>query len=276
MKYQFLRFPEFKTKAVTLSYDDATVFDRDLIKILDGYGLKCTFNVPTGFLGRNEKWLTLKETVELYGNTSHEVAVHGHKHLALAEFSSDVMARDIIVNREQLENAFGKPINGMAYAMGSFNDEVVETAKKCGIKYARTVDSTENFDLPDDFLRWNPTCHHANAKLSELTDRFLNYGGDYGFGVVPKLFYLWGHSYEFDDCKNWDIIENFAKKVGGRDDVWYATNGEICEYLTAFKSLVTSVDFKRIYNPTAKTVWLDIYGCKYEVKSGEITETKGI
>ena len=46
--YKFLRFPEWKYKAVTLSYDDGTVYDRKLIDILDKYGLKCTFNLNSG------------------------------------------------------------------------------------------------------------------------------------------------------------------------------------------------------------------------------------
>ena len=47
-KYEFLRFPEFKLKALTLSYDDGVVFDEKLISILDKYGLKCTFNINSG------------------------------------------------------------------------------------------------------------------------------------------------------------------------------------------------------------------------------------
>ena len=33
-KYAFLRFPEFKRKAVTLSYDDGTKYDEKFIEIL--------------------------------------------------------------------------------------------------------------------------------------------------------------------------------------------------------------------------------------------------
>ena len=46
-------------------------------------------------------------------------------------------------------------------------------------------------------------------------------------GGEPLLFYLWGHSYEFDDDDNWDTIEKFLQKAGCRDDVWYATNIEV-------------------------------------------------
>ena len=49
------------------------------------------------------------------------------------------------------------------------------------------------------------------------------------------MFYLWGHSYEFDENDNRDVIEKFAEFVGGRDDIWYATNIEIYDYVNIRK-----------------------------------------
>ena len=45
MRYRFLRFPNCKTKAVTLSYDDGPTADVQLLKTIDKYGIKCTFNL---------------------------------------------------------------------------------------------------------------------------------------------------------------------------------------------------------------------------------------
>lgn len=45
---------------------------------------------------------------------------------------------------------------------------------------------------------------------------------------------MWGHSYEFENNNNWDILKNFCKTAGGREDIWYATNIEICDYISAF------------------------------------------
>ena len=45
MDYRFLRFPDGKGKAVTLSYDDGTIHDVKLSEIINRYGLKCTFNL---------------------------------------------------------------------------------------------------------------------------------------------------------------------------------------------------------------------------------------
>lgn len=43
--YAFLRFPGFKKKAFTLSYDDGTIHDKKFVELIDKYGLKCTFNL---------------------------------------------------------------------------------------------------------------------------------------------------------------------------------------------------------------------------------------
>lgn len=45
LRYQFLRFPEGKTRVFTMSYDDGCVQDKRLSDIITPYGLKCTFNL---------------------------------------------------------------------------------------------------------------------------------------------------------------------------------------------------------------------------------------
>ena len=49
----------------------------------------------------------------------------------------------------------------------------------------------------------------------------------------------------------------------------YATNIEIYDYVSAYRSLVISADGKRIYNPTDKEIWFEIMdGKMYSVKPG--------
>ena len=47
----FMRFPEGKKKALTLSYDDGVHQDKRLIQILNRYGIRATFNINSGILG---------------------------------------------------------------------------------------------------------------------------------------------------------------------------------------------------------------------------------
>ena len=83
------------------------------------------------------------------------------------------------------------------------------------------------------------------------------------------LFYVWGHSYEFDDNDNWNVIEEFAEFMGGREDIWYTTNMEIYEYVQAYNRLETSYDKTFVYNPSNITVWCWHQGKDYCVEPGQ-------
>lgn len=275
MSYVFLRFPKFLDKAVTLSYDDASIYDKRLLEIINKYGLKGTFNVNSALIKESDgAWrLTQADIAHIYTDFGHEVAVHGARHCSLADLSDAMIVNEIVNDRRALEEIFQKPITGMAYANGSYDDRVVETIKRCGIDYARTVVSTERFDIPTDWLRMPATCHHNNPRLMQLAKDFLE--GErptYYWSRRPKLFYLWGHSHEFAKDDNWNVIEEFAAYMGGREDVWYATNGEIFEYVRAYDRLVFGVDGTFVYNPSSIDVYINYYDRKYVIPAGKTVD----
>ena len=121
--------------------------------------------------------------------------------------------------------------------------------------------------MPQNWLAFNPTCHHKNPKLMELAEKFVS--TEFNSRYYLWMFCLWGHSYEFDEDNNWEVIERFAEFVGGRDDIWYATNIEIYDYVNAYKNLQISVDKRIIHNPSDIDVW--IYDDKetFVIKAGE-------
>ena len=74
----------------------------------------------------------------------------------------------------------------------------------------------------------------------------------------PMLFYLWGHSYEFDQHDNWPVMEEFPSYISGFfDQIWLASNLEIINYLKTCKMAEMSADGQRIYNPASIPVWLE-------------------
>lgn len=269
----YMKFKGGKSRALTFSYDDATVQDIRLMEIFNRYGLKATFNINTGcYLPEDavrEKYdgrLKFSEAKELYTNCGHEIAVHSLTHPTLSMLTGPEIIYEIIEDRKNIENTFGTITRGMAYPNGPYNERVIEAARECGIVYARTINATENFKLPENWLELHPTCHHRHPKLMEFADKFLEEPDN---SSTLRLFFVWGHSFNFDREDNWEVIEEFGKKVGGRDNVWYATNIEIYEYVEAYKSLRRSVDGKTIYNPTQIEVWaLDKNGL-YSIKPGE-------
>jgi peptidoglycan/xylan/chitin deacetylase (PgdA/CDA1 family) len=269
----FMRFPEGRKKALTFSYDDGVIQDVRFMGILNRYGMKGTFNVNTGLYApeipnpeKPTRRLTERQLKEMFADGVHEIAVHSLTHPFLETLPPSGVAYEIVKDRENLEEQFGRIVRGMAYPMGTFSDEVVATLRQCGIAYARTTVSTEKFKLPTDWLRLPATCHHNNPRLMELAKTFVEKDVKYH----AELFYLWGHTYEFDDNDNWNVIEDFCAFMGGREaDVWYATNMEIYEYVQDYERLVWSVDMTRVYNPTARKLWFCNRNTVYSIEAGE-------
>lgn len=275
MNETYIRFPNFTQKALTFSYDDGTRQDKRLIEIMVKYGLKGTFNINSGLFddeynGQEIGRMTKEECLKLYLSSNMEVGIHGYKHMSLTDVDSSLAMNDIIYDRRELENMFGKIIAGMAYANGSYNDEVVSLLRNAGITYSRTTVSTGSFDLPSNWLTLHPTCHHNNPKLMDYAKDFVESKEHwYYWGRKLKLFYVWGHSCEFDEKNNWDYFEKFAEYVGHRDDIWYATNGEIYDYLKACESLQFSTDGSFVRNNSSINIYLDFINNKCVVPAGK-------
>lgn len=262
-----------KENVLTLSYDDGVVQDIRLIEIMQKHGLKGTFNINSGmYLDENavrkemKGRLKLSEAKKLYLNSGNEVAVHSLTHPFLEKMDSAEVIYEITEDRRRIENDYNTLAKGMAYPFGTYSELVVDILDKCGIVYSRTTKATMNFDFPENWLLLHPTCHHNCAKLMDLAKEFAEKPSRWG---NPRMFYLWGHSYEFDNDDNWNVIEDFAEYIKGRDNIWYATNIEIYDYVTAFRNLKTSYDKKIIHNPSAIDVWFKANGNVYCVKAGE-------
>ena len=274
----FMRFPGGRAKALTLSYDDGVDQDIRLIEIMRANGLKGTFNLNSGLIapegkvwpqGQTHRRMTLSQMQHLYIENGMEVAVHGLTHPFLEQLPPDALAYELVQDRKNLEDIYGGIVRGMAYPFGTYNEAVLAAMKAAGIVYSRTVVSTHDFRIPTDWLRLDPTCHHADPELLPLLRRFLDAPDD----RAPMMFYLWGHSYEFERADNWDVIEEFAQMAGGRDDIWYATNIEIYDYATAFAQLRSSADGSRVCNPTAETLYLrTASGAQFAIAPGELQE----
>ena len=245
-----LLYPGGKTKALTFSYDDGKIHDRRLVKLFNTHGLKATFHLNSGLL-EHPGTISRQEAASLYDG--HEVACHGVLHAFPSQLSNPALVREFLDDRIALEQCTGRFITGLSYAYGNHSPEVRAAAHAAGLLYARTVRSTGKFFPPADFLQWDPTCHHARAlDDAALTDAFLEAPGD----TYPMLYYIWGHSYEFERDHTWEQMESLCRRLAGRDDIWYVTNIDYYHYLQAARRLVYSAQGDRVYNPTGIKVWV--------------------
>lgn len=224
-----------KRKAITLSFDDEVTQDIRFIEILNKYNLKCTFNINSEMLGKDGilkiegKDITHNKINQ--GDVSgiykgHEVAVHTLTHPNLTTLDDNEIVRQVEEDRINLSCICGYEVVGMAYPCGGVNndDRVAEIIKNnTGVKYARTITSNDSFSLQNNLYRFNPTIHHVNYnKMYELADQFFKDSSD-----ENMIFYIWGHTYEFDINNTWNMFEDFCKFISNKEDVFYGTNKEI-------------------------------------------------
>ena len=246
---QFHVYPGGKKRIVTFSYDDGHHNDERLVELFNKYGVKGTFHLNGGkCVGKSA------EELEKYRRryAGHEIACHTVTHGWPARMPMQSVTNETMEDRKILERIAGYPTVGMSYPSGSYSDEAVMAMRACGILYSRTVKSHKSFVLPEDFMRWHPTCHHKDALA--LCDKFMN---DLDSQWTHPLFYIWGHAHEFRTEEEWDVMVQILEKLSGSDKIWYATNIEIYNYMIAQQMLQISADERIFYNPTALDLWVE-------------------
>lgn len=278
MRNVFMRYPQGKAKALTFSYDDGVPQDERLAELFDRYCLKATFNFNCEYL-RNS--FTNEQIQEIFLSKGHEIAIHGANHRANGNLRPIEGIRDVLDCRLELEEKCNRIIRGMAYPDSGINlfgnfgsyETVKQYLLELDIAYARTTRGEKNdFLLPADFHNWMPTAHHNHPQIMELITEFLQLDTSYNASRArrtPRLMYIWGHSYEFDQNNNWEHIEEICKTLANNEEIWYATNIEIYDYIEGYKALCYSANGHMVYNPALFPIWLDVDGKLYCVAPGE-------
>ncbi len=269
-------FPDGKSKALILSYDDGRAEDRQLVELMNKYGLIGTFHLNSNKLS-TEGYLHQKEVKSLFAG--HEVSVHSANHPNLNTLSKADVVYEVVEDRKGLERLVGYPVRGMAYPFGNHNDRVVAIIEGLGIEYARTAQDTEGFAIPENFLKWHPTIHQFAkayfkegqpetdrielAKFYTIIDAFLK-------TETLALLDVWGHSWELGNRAKWAETERFFQRVANTPAIHYTTHIALVDYILAYRQLKFSVDKKVVLNQSALTVWFSKNGQVYSVLPGKM------
>ncbi len=271
-----LLFPGGKTKAFVFSSDDGPVHDRRLVTLLNKYHLKGTFHLNSNKLN-SPNYLQKEEIKNLF--KGHEVSVHSMNHPGLSGLPPAEIRSEIFGDKLALEKIAGQSVRGMAYPFGNFNDEVVENAKTSGMEYARIVEETRNFSLPNDFLRWKPSTHqfgkaYYEAKNTENDQKelaaFNNLTADFLGSDTLALYTVWGHSWEMGDSNaKWNDLETCFKQIANSKAVCALTMIEVADYLRAYTQIQVSELDNSIYNPSPITVFVSVAGKTHKISSGK-------
>lgn len=225
-----------KNKAITFSYDDGVTQDIRLIELLNKYNLKCTFNLNSGLLSKKSIIVRNDNKISHYKvhpddvkyiYDGHEVAAHTLTHPLLTQCDTQEIIRQVETDRLNLSQLVGYEVVGMAYPCGAPNtdDRVANIIREnTGVKFARTVISNNSFEKQKDLLQFDPSVYHLRFDdMFKLGKEFIELKTE-----TPKIFYIWGHSYEMDfESDYWVKLEDFFKLVSGKDDIFYGTNKEV-------------------------------------------------
>ncbi len=226
-----------KHKIITFSFDDGVMQDLKVIDILNKYNLKATFNLNSGNFGKSfplvwdgvnvERKIVMPEMVK-QSYCRHEVAAHTVNHAKLKSLSDDDIVKEVVNDIENLEKLVGYKVRGMAYPCSEFDERVIRVIKqRTPIKYARTVVSSYDLNMPKELLRFNPTCRYGDKDMYRLADELFADDTD-----KSKLLCIWAHSYEFDyKPDKYAEFDCFCASISGRNDIEYCTNIEAFEKL---------------------------------------------
>lgn len=259
MQIEFAYYPGGVRRALTMSFDDGKLADIRLAELFKKYGIKATFHYNSANIGK-ESYVTADDVRKI--GEYHEVSCHGQTHAFLDKIPASFAVKEILEDKQALEDITGELVRGLSYPYGTYTNEVLTLLPMLGIEYSRTINNTNSCYLPDNFLEWNPTCHQSHD-IDKMWNKLMK------FNKHIRLLYIWGHSYEFDRDNTWERMENFCKMAGNNEEVWYATNIEIKDYITAMRGLVFSADQKIVFNPSAQTVWFGVDGEVMSIKGGE-------
>jgi len=270
-RIEITAFPKGKRIAVTTSFDDGDECDRRIVAAFNEWGLKGTFNLNSGALGTSgirppdgsREKLDRSEVAELY--RGHEVAIHTVTHPHLHKLDASQIALEVLEDRKALEDIVGYPVRGMAYPYGSYNAQVVEILRGLGIVYSRTCNNASPCFPPADPLLW-ATTGHQYAENPSIPEQFAKLHANDRYSGV---FYVWGHSFEFHDRKDWASLERIYKPLSGKPDVWYCTNIELFDYEEARKRMIIAANRATAFNPSALAVTLNVDGELLDVSAGQ-------
>ena len=262
-------YPNGKSKAFNVTYDDGVLQDIRFVELLNKYNLKGTFNLNSQLMENEFEWthengmvvkrLTKDKVLSLYNG--HEVASHTLTHPYMNNLSRKEILHELQTDKVNLEQLFGREIKGFAAPFDYYSELIERCVKEVEFEYARISEESRAFTPQTDYYKWKSTVFHLDTKLNEFTNAFLNTNEELA------LFQIVGHSYDLDVENMWDKMEKIFKEISVDNDVLPMTTIEIIDYLRAMN--LAEINGSCIINNSNVSLWFDINGSITEVKTND-------
>lgn len=233
---------------VTTSWDDGHPLDIKLCNILKEMKIEGTIYTPL----TNHENIVMSEDQIRTISQNFEIGGHTYNHTVLTKIFDEQIQNELINSKSILEKITKKNIVSFCYPLGKYNKHVIEHVKNAGYKCGRTA----------ELFR---TSFHNNYEMHttlQTTDRILlskikqivcaNNPGMVGillfrgnilkkWNVIAKetfdyiiksggVWHLWGHSWEIEMNKEWDLLKDLLEYVstkGRQHGAEFLTNGDL-------------------------------------------------
>lgn len=230
-----------KNILVTTSWDDGHTLDFKVTELLKKYNLTGTFYISPKDreIPENER-LTDSQIVEL--SKGFEIGAHTMTHPRLSFVSDDEARKEIVDSKSYLENVLGKKVISFCYPGGVHEEKHKKMVEDAGFTFARNVETysfcekQNKYSFPTTvhaYRHWSGLLNiYKHLGLKNILRNFLNWD-QLAIAMFEKVrvnggvYHLWGHSWEINNNKDWQRLENVFKYISNIEGVKYVTNGEI-------------------------------------------------
>ena len=218
-------------KIVVISFDDGTIYDRELITLLNRHGLKATLNLNSGLNGftwyyDNKIPITrfnLNEVVALYKGM--EVSSHTLTHPYLTDLSDEELIREINDDVDNLSNIFGYKIESFAVPMDRCNEHIIEVCKRnTKITNMRIPERAIGY-LPKDSFHIGVNAWYDTPSIYSMLEEFKKNT------LSNSLFVIAGHAYELMLKKNSETLDRLLEYLENDKEITVLTMKEACKIL---------------------------------------------
>ena len=265
-------YPGGKHRAVNFSFDDGVVQDIRFVELLNKYGLKGTFNLNYGLMIQHFTWqhecgMTVKRLDEnavcgIY--RGHEIASHSYSHPYFDNSPEEEILKELGADRFFLERLTGTEVEGYATPFYHYSDLMEDCVKKCGFRYARISEKTDDCSIPANFYCWKGSKFLWDEDLETFVRGFLETDRELALCQIV------GHSYDLDVMDLWESMERICHGLASSGDVWAATHGQLVRYLQNMEML--SITGHEIKNESCAALWLELDGTVRKLEPGETIE----
>ena len=238
---------------LTTSWDDGHPLDFRIADLLSKYGLTGTFYIP-----RHCQTPTMSEDQVRELSRYFEIGAHTMHHVFLDSCGEETARQEICDSKAWVEEMSGKPCSMFCPPGGKFNQRRLMQIRAAGFSAVRTVEmiSVAKPTLRDGLLVM-PTSlqahpHTPAVYLRNVLKRrgrnlwlYIANGREPNWANLAErllrtalardgVFHLWGHSWEIEESKQWERLEDVLKMMSElRKEAACVTNSQVVSALRA-------------------------------------------